>query len=177
MNYRELRRLFEEVGREGVRLTVTRARWHGEWRAYVRDNTTGDCYGFAEYSPFARLCPDFPSRLAVEPMEAIAPRDPYLPAADLVWREVLAILDQTEDLPRWEPRETALTEDGGYQLTLLYTAFPRSECDAPSHVMLGPECPCAMHIHFVYDYDGWQRALATPDIGNSEAFMLEERGQ
>lgn len=176
MNYRELRRLFEEVGRDGMRLTVTRARWHGEWRVYVRDNITDACYGFADYSPFARLFPDFPSRLAVEPAEAIARRDPYLPAADLVWREVLAILDQIEDLPRWEPRELALTEDGGYKLTLLYTGFPRAACDAPGHTILRAECPCTMHIHFVYDYDGWQQALARPDVGNSEALMLEERG-
>jgi hypothetical protein len=174
VNYRELRRLFEEVEKAGVRLTVTRARWHGEWRAYVRDNTTGACYGFADYSPFARLFPDFPSRLAVDPSDAIAPRDPYLPAADLVWREVLAILDQTLDLPGWVPRELVLTEDGGYRLTLLYTGSPRPECDAPAHAMLGTECPCAMHIHFVYDYNGWQRVLATPDVGTPEALVLEQ---
>ncbi|MDP9350025.1 MAG: hypothetical protein M3P51_00545, partial [Chloroflexota bacterium] len=145
MNYRELWRLFEEVGREGMRLTVTRARWHGGWRVYVRDNVTDTCYGFTEYSPFARLFPDFPSRLTVGPAEAIAPRDPYLPAADLVWREVLAILDQIEDLPGWEPRETALTEDGGYKLTLVYTGVPWPACGAPGHTILGAECPCAMH--------------------------------
>ncbi len=157
MDHVEVMRLFREIEKAGVRLSIARTEWgptsQGGSRVWVHDHITDRMYCFAELSPFLRGFPDFPSADAVEPGRA---RDPYARelSSEMVWSEVLSICDHAQAKPEWEMREVSQGSDGYYRVTVTHdTGRVRPACDMSGHEELGDECSCRLRHYHIGSYE------------------------